>query len=117
MTRETLERRIVELSQAADFPAAKKEWRLVEISRLEAPDSDTCLCGHNPIREVCELENRTTDKTATVGNCCVKRFLELPSGKIFDALKRIEEDNTKAVNQEALDYARERGWINEQSEA
>lgn len=173
-----MEQRILEKSEAEDFTAAKKEWDLKEIWRLdEEDDSETCLCGHRPIREVliliagaslshrlrvdgaaqdshcllrsapqcvdpggreqfdaepqpkfsaasfllgksstlekqlksaakwlsgkvsmwtssatqiCKIANKHTEERVIVGNCCVKKFLELPSGKIFDALKRIE---------------------------
>ncbi|WP_260923189.1 hypothetical protein [Novosphingobium sp. 9] len=38
------------LSRATDWEVAKKEWRLVEIS--EADEPETCLCGYFPIVEL-----------------------------------------------------------------
>lgn len=35
-------------SKATDWEVAKKEWKLVEIS--EADEPETCLCGHYPAR-------------------------------------------------------------------
>jgi hypothetical protein len=49
----------------------------------------------------------------TVGNVCVKRFLGLPSDRIFRGVKRVTEDPNRAPTAEAIDYARRKGWINE----
>jgi hypothetical protein len=35
-------------SRATDWEVAKSEWRLVEISEVDEPE--TCLCGHYPKR-------------------------------------------------------------------
>ena len=50
---------------------------------------------------------------AIVGNVCVKKFLNLPSDKIFKAIKRVSKDNTKALNPEAIHHIYERNWIND----
>ena len=50
---------------------------------------------------------------ATVGNCCVKKFIGLPSDKIFQAVKRVRKDSSESLNAEAIAYAFEKGWINE----
>ena len=102
---------IVALSSASVWDAAKLEWVLHEVFESEEPD--TCLCGHYPIIENCVLRNKTNDQFATVGNCCVKKFIGLPSDLIFQAAKRIRLDGSKSLNGEALSYARDRGWISE----
>lgn len=76
-------------------------------------EPETCLCGHYPIIENCVLRNKTNGEFATVGNCCVKKFLGLPSDLIFQAIKRVRVDGDKSLNAEALEYARGRGWIND----
>ena len=43
----------------------------------------------------------------------MKRFLGLPSAKIFQAVKRVRKEHDKALNTEAIEHAYERGWINE----
>ena len=43
-----------------------------------------CLCSHFPIKEICVIRNRVNGVRAEVGNVCVKKFLGLPSGKIFE---------------------------------
>src|SRR5439155_12741988 len=73
----------------------------------------TCLCGHFPIIEICTILNQQNGQSADVGNCCVKKFLGLPSDKIFQAIKRIRKDGKKALNAETIQHAHERGWIND----
>jgi len=102
---------IIELSNANTWDEAKLEWDLVEIYRQEEPD--TCLCGHHPIIEICILKNRVNETCTVVGNVCVKKFMGLPSDKIFQAVRRIGKDETKALNAEAIQHAHERGWIND----
>lgn len=77
----------------------------------EADEPETCLCGHFPIIELCNLRNKLSGTFATVWNCCVKKFIGLPSDLIFQAVKRIRSDDTKSLNAEAIDYAHTKGWI------
>lgn len=83
---------------------------MAEIYYQEEPD--TCLCGHFPINEICVLRNKRNNITTEVGNICVKKFLGLPSELIFQALRRIAKDETRALNTEAIDHAFRKGWIN-----
>lgn len=50
---------------------------------------------------------------AIVGNCCVKKFIRLPSDKIFQAIKRVRKDNEKSLNAEAIEHAHKKQWIND----
>jgi hypothetical protein len=59
------------------------------------------------------LTNIKNSKEATVGNCCVKKFIGLPSDKIFQAIKRVRKDNEKSLNAEAIDHAFQKHWIND----
>ena len=101
---------IISLSNADNWEFAKLEWDLSEIFRVEEPE--TCLCGHNPIIEICVIQNRLNQNTATVGNVCVKKFLGLPSDKIFQAIRRIRSDQTRALNPETIQHAFKNRWIN-----
>ncbi|WP_017772789.1 hypothetical protein [Paraburkholderia kururiensis] len=102
---------IIARSKAKTWDLAKTEWSLAEVYEAEEPE--TCLCGHFPIIEICTLKNRVTGQTADVGNCCVKRFIGLPSDKIFQAVKRVRKDPSKSLNGEAITHAFEKAWINE----
>ena len=102
---------IIQLSEAGAWEQARLEWVLAEVYEAEEPE--TCLCGHFPIIELCVLVNRQNMNTAIVGNICVKKFIGLPSDRIFQAVKRIRKDNSKSLNSEAIQHAYERRWINE----
>ena len=102
---------ITKLSDADQWDEAKLEWQLKEIYREDEPL--TCLCGHFPIIEICVLSNSKNGNEALVGNICVKKFLGLPSNKIFTAIKRITDDESAALNPEAIIHVYERGWIDE----
>lgn len=106
-----LTQEIIALSQNSTWDNAKLEWDLESV--FYENESDTCLCGQFPINEICILRNRNNGNTATVGNICVKKFLGLPSDKIFQAIKRIRKDIEKPLNSEAVVYALRRGWINQ----
>ncbi|MAF97489.1 MAG: hypothetical protein CMH26_02520 [Micavibrio sp.] len=111
MSEYKLTQNIIALSNSKVWDSAKLEWRLIEV--YEADEPETCLCGHFPIIEVCVLGNVYNHQHATVGNCCVKKFIGLPSDKIFQSVKRVRKDNTKALNAEALKHAHDKGWIND----
>lgn len=111
MSEYRLTNEIIERSNSKVWGVAKLEWALHEI--YEADDPETCLCGHYPIKELCVLRNRINSCLATVGNCCVKKFIGLPSNLIFQAVKRVRADTTKSLNGEALSYALEKGWVNQ----
>lgn len=111
MSEYRLTQEIIELSQSTNWDAAKLEWKLETI--YEADEPEHCLCGHFPIIEVCILRNQMNLNLATVGNCCVKKFIGLPSDKIFQAIKRVRKDDEKSLNAEAIAYAHEKAWIND----
>jgi hypothetical protein len=104
-----LTQEIIALSNSNTWESAKNEWQLSEIYEEEEPS--TCLCGHYPIIEICVLRNRFNGNETIVGNVCVKKFLGLPSDRIFAAIKRISKDNSKSLNKEAIEYMNERGWL------
>lgn len=102
---------IIERSEATNWDQAKTEWGLAEVYQADEPE--TCLCGHFPIVELCVLRNKLNLVNATVGNCCVKKFLGLPSDLIFQAVKRVRADNDKSLNGESIEHAFGKGWINQ----
>ncbi len=102
---------IVARSQAKTWDQAKREWELFDVYETDEPE--TCLCGHFPIVELCTLRNKLNGGDVTVGNCCVKKFIGLPSEKIFQAVKRVRKDRTKSLNAEAIAHAFSKGWTTE----
>lgn len=100
---------IISLSVADTWNEARAEWALVNVFFSEDPC--TCLCGHSPIKECCVLENHANGNEAIVGNVCVKKFLGLTTGPLFQALDRIKRDNTRALNATAVEFAFTKNWI------
>lgn len=111
MSEYTLTKEILSRSHSASWDEAKLEWKLHNI--YEVDEFETCLCGHYPIKEVCVLQNSRNQNMATVGNCCVKKFIGLPSDLIFQAVKRVRKDGEKSLNFEAIAHAYAKGWIND----
>jgi len=101
---------IISLSVADAWELAKEEWELSQIYFSDEPES--CLCGHSPIIELCEIRNKKNQKIAVVGNCCMNKFIGLPSEKIFQAVKKIRKDSEKSLNIEAIELAYSKDWIN-----
>jgi hypothetical protein len=107
---------LVALSEGNSFPAVLEEWELSHIEHLEqGEESETCLCTHYPIREVCHIVNIENDNLAIVGNCCVKRFegdtAFAGTHKIFDALKRLRVNIENTANKELIEYAHDTNII------
>lgn len=111
MSEYKLTEEILNRSQSKIWDIARMEWGLSQVYEAEEPE--TCLCGHFPIIEICILRNKLNAQFATVGNCCVKKFIGLPSDLIFQAVKRVRKDSQKSLNAEAIQHAYENGWINE----
>lgn len=111
MSEYKLTQEIIQRSQSKVWDIARLEWALNEI--YEADEPETCLCGHFPIIDICILRNKVNGHLATVGNCCVKKFIGLPSDLIFQAVKRVRMDTQNSLNAEAIQHAYEKGWINE----
>lgn len=102
---------IIQLSESKIWDSAKLEWDLATVYEADQPES--CLCGHYPIIELCTLVNTKNQNTATVGNCCVKKFLGLRSDRLFDSIKKIKKEQRKSVNEDMLRYSFQKGWITE----
>lgn len=105
-----LKEEIISRSVSDDWFKAKNEWQLGDLYMEHEPN--TCLCGHYPITEICVLVNCFNGNNVIVGNCCVKKFLGLPSGKIFQAIKKIKKDSDRSLNEEAITYFYNAGQIN-----
>lgn len=92
---------ILRLSNSQDWLEAKPEWELYAV--YNDPSKRSCECGHEPINQICVIENRENANRAEVGNVCVHNFMQLASRRIFAVLKRVEAELTKSLNPAALD--------------
>ena len=102
---------IIALSESEIWDAARLEWELETV--FEDPDYSTCLCGHYPIKELCIIRNEKNGNEATVGNCCVKKFMGLPSQEIAAAVKRVKGDIDKSLNGATIELAYKNDWIDD----
>ncbi len=110
MSEHQLKQRIIEMSDANNWERAVLEWKL---QGVYMDKKTTCLCGHYPIVNICEIRNYLNNNTAIVGNCCVNNFLGLHSKKIFGAIKRVHMDIDKSFNTETIEFAFYKKWVNE----
>lgn len=106
-----LKEEILARSRATSWEKARREWQLEDVYFADPPD--TCLCGHKPIVEVCVLRNIATDQTANVGNICVRRFLNLPSERMFAPVRKVKASPVKALSEVVILHAHQRRWIND----
>jgi len=102
---------LLQLSESQNWSQAKLEWRFEYAYIAEEPE--TCLCGHFPIKEICTIYNTTTKQRADIGNHCIKQFLNIREQEgIFNSLKKIMKDKYKSVNEQTIEYAFNKSWIN-----
>lgn len=104
-----LSEELIKRSVAQTWPEAKREWELEDI--FDEDDPHACICRHWPIYQLCIICNVRNGNRAIVGNCCVKKFLGLPSAKILAALRRVRDDVTRSLNPHAIEHALKKGWI------
>lgn len=93
---------IIARSNARTWEAARAEWQLIYITEGHAETA--CLCGHNPIKNLCILQNRLNGNTEIVGTVCVKKFLGYRPDLVWDALQRVKADPSVSINGDALEY-------------
>jgi len=93
---------ITALSNSKDWYQAKLEWQLKDIYQESGRE---CLCGQNPIKNICVLENIHNGNISEVGNVCVNKFLGITSASaIFTAINRCYKDLTKSMGKNAFHY-------------
>ncbi len=105
---------LTDLSSCRDWEQAKREWELEAVHLLDADDEPRrCLCSHYPIRELCTLRNRETGHRATVGNKCVRQFLDLDDADdIVASLRRVRDrPDSASMSAAAARFAYGRGWL------
>ena len=110
MSKYKLFKEIINLSNAQDWDTAKREWFL-DIVYL-SDESQTCLCGHFPIKEICIIKNLENNNSTVVGNCCVTKFFEIRTDMIFNSLKKIKTNIKNSVNKTFVEYAHKKRMLN-----
>lgn len=105
---ERLKAHILPLSQAEDFDAARREWKLIGV---EVSDEwDNCPCGQE-IKEHCYIQNKLNGHRTYVGNVCINRFIGIDTGNLFAGLKRIASDPHANANEDLIIHAYKLGYI------
>lgn len=105
---------ILSLSVSKEWDIAKNEWEICNIQFGEGEDE--CLCGKKGIKQLCFIHNDQSGRTVIIGSCCVKKFLGIRSDKIFTSIKMIKKDLDRSLNEEAIEFAREKHIINDWEE-
>lgn len=109
MSEKLFNTRIVELSESGELIPALKEWKLVNAYE----DIDICICGKNPIKRICVVENIHNRNTAIIGSSCVEKFLGIPSSKIFTDLKKVEGNERALLDVFTLTFLHNNSIIND----
>jgi hypothetical protein len=105
---ERLKSHILPLSNAENFPDARKEWSLIGVEISD--EFDNCPCGQE-IKEHCHIKNTLTGHMTYVGNVCINRFIGIDTGNLFDGLKRIAKDAKANANEDLIKHALRLGYI------
>jgi hypothetical protein len=71
---DNLKKFIIERSESNIINEAVKEWKFLTSEITE--EEETCPCGHNPIKELCYIQNVFTNNLCFVGNVCINNFLK-----------------------------------------
>lgn len=96
--------KLLACSVSRNFHLAKLEWKHVETYFPEDGEFGTCICGHLII-EHCVIRNIHNGISLIVGNCCVKKILNIDVSKNFSAMRRVLKDITKPLNLSCLQEA------------
>ena len=104
---------IIARSESQSWDEARLEWELEDIIRADRNEPRSCLCEHFPILELCIIRNKRNQNRAIVGNVCVKKFMGIDVGKVFQAISRIAADDARALNRDSIDFVYERNWISQ----
>jgi len=101
---------IIALSVSKFWESAKNEWNFEYAYYSEI--SQTCLCGHYPINNICVIRNTKNNNSTEIGNCCINKFLGIENGnKIFTSILRLKDDLAKSMSEEVVDYLKSKKII------
>lgn len=101
---------IIILSNSKDWNIAKQEWKFHYAYKSE--EAQQCLCGKQPIYNICVIRNIENGKETEVGNKCINKFLGIESGNsIFKSIKRLQDNIEKSLLGDAIEYLKEKNCI------
>ena len=100
---EILKIKILQASSSKDWETACREWEILQVYIADEPQK--CLCGHYPIKRICELVNKVTGSIEKVGSCCVTKFLPIKPELIISSVKRVRENSLASLKPEIIDLA------------
>lgn len=107
-----LKEEILKLSVSKYWDIAKLEWNFE--TAYESKERQTCLCGHYPIVNICEIKNKENNSITEVGNCCINKFLGIDEGnKIFISVRRLKNDLSKSMSIEVVDYLKSKNILDD----
>lgn len=107
---EYLKNHILPLSQnKSDFNLAKSEWTLDHIYRTT--HSGQCPCTKKGIIEHCYIRNKKNGNMTFVGNVCVRKFMDIDTGKLFSGLKKLQNDEKAKPNRDLIENAMQKGYL------
>lgn len=102
------------LSISQTWNELKEEW-MYEDSFLGQKD---CPCGHKNITEICTIRNLKNNNTLEIGNCCVKKFMDMKEGDtVFNTLRKLRKDIRLPLNRSNLQQLKEAKLLSEWEES
>lgn len=105
----TLTAEIIRLSESQVWDKAKREWSFTHA--FQRPNS-ACLCGKKGIVNVCVIINHLNQNETEVGNCCVKKFMDMDDGDaVFNSLNKLKHDIESNITTDALNMIFDAGKI------
>ena len=110
MSIEELKRSILDCSVSTEWIEAIKEWEHTHI--YDIPGS-TCVCGHHPITENCEIVNQKNGEVLYVGNECVKHFTDVNTASLFLCIKKVIKNINSSLNLDVLIYYHDNGVLSD----
>lgn len=98
-----LKYKIKENSLVKSFPEAKEEWEILNV--FISGKGDKCICGHQPIKRVCEIVNKETGAVVKIGSCCLSRFFDFKPTRIETGLNKLKENIKNNLSPYLLEIA------------
>ncbi len=107
--KQKLEQEILKRSKSKKIEEARDEWNVIGLYYKDEPHK--CLCWQTNIKNLCLIRNKITWEECLIWNDCIEHFLNEDFSFLFNDIKKIARDITKAVSDTTLDYCIERWFI------
>lgn len=107
------ERKLIEtmlpLSTVDIWEQAKKEWYLTHVEE----GVGNCACGKNPIKYLCFLRNKETEKEVIVGSTCAGKYLSIYTDLLFKDLAILSGEKLAFLSEQSLRITYDLQYIND----